>query len=165
MEAISVGLSHLTLTTQKWSILSHPVFGDPSVINWEKQALPEGNSLQLSPYGISCPLEISNFCTDWISDKAVSLDHIPIFWTGKVGQNKSHNFGLWSAHLISPLFSGGNIEFIELFMINHLFQFLACSWGSSPSAPQLINILLELGFRMGPSTSTGVVLMPILVVI
>lgn len=143
MEAISVGLSHLTLTTQKWSILSHPVFGDPSVISWEKQALPEGNSLQLSPYGISCLLEISNFCTDWIRV------------TGKVGQNKSRNFRLWSAHLISPLFSGGNIEFIELFMINHLFQFLSCSCGSSPSAPQLINILLSRDSEWDPILPKG----------
>lgn len=85
MEAISVGLSHLTLTTQKWSILSHLVFGDPPVINWEKKTLPEGNSLQLSPYGIGCPLEISSLHWMHKDNKAVSLDYIPSFKVGKVG--------------------------------------------------------------------------------
>lgn len=64
-------------------------------------------------------------------NKAVSLDYIPSFKVGKVGQKKSLNFGLWSAHLISYLFTGQNTALIKLFMMNLLFEFLARSWGFS----------------------------------
>lgn len=166
MEAISVGLSHLTLTMQKWSILSRSVFGDSSVISWEKQVLPEGNSLQLFPYGISCPLERSNFCPDWIRvTKQWTWSKFLSVRRGKLG--KKHPIAADCDQLTSLVlcFLGETIEFRKTLMRNYLFQFLTCSWGSSPSTPGLIDTPLELRFRMGPRTAKGVASMPISVVV
>lgn len=143
MEAISVGLSHSTLTMQKWSILSHPVFGDPSVTNWEKQVLPEGSPLQLSQHRISCPLEISNFFTDWIRGQSCEFKpyschlhgeswakQIPLFWTGITSLHQSSVFEgkliHWALHDQSPL----AVPYMHL--------------GGVLQAPQLINIPLEM---------------------